>query len=156
MLHPANTLNSSDWQAEVGGYLGSNLHAIGWEAPRYDSRSGTVIITNRSDSGLTDTHGQQMDANGMLPLFTELGWSPGVISQWRVCLVHNTCAMFNMPLFIFPRCTLTSGSKDNWQFMTPLHKPMQIIRQSRGGQSHSMVWVLICAHSEHQHMISFS
>lgn len=101
--------------------------------PRHVSRSGTLIITNRSDAGLTDTHRQKMDANGMLSLFTELGGSPGVISQWRLCLVHNTCAMFNMPLLIFPRCTLTAESKDNWQFMTPLHKPFQIIGQSRGG-----------------------
>lgn len=156
MLPPADTLNSSvltGWSWRVFG-LQPSCHRL--RSPRYVSRSGTVIITNRSDSGLTDTHGQKMNANGMLPLFTELGWSPGVISQWRVCLVHNTCAMFNMPLLIFPRCTLTSGPKDNWQFMTPLHKPMQIISQSGGGQSHSMVWVLICAHSEHQHMISFS
>lgn len=100
--------------------------------PHQVSHSGMVIITNRSDVGVTDTHGQKMNANGALPLFTELGWSPGVISQWRVFLVHNTCAMFNMPLLIFPRCTLTSGSKDNWQFMTPLHKPLQIISQSMG------------------------
>lgn len=46
-----------------------------------------------------------------------------------VCLVHNRCAMFYMPLLIFPRPAVTSQSKDNWQFMIlPFH-----LMSRRGG-----------------------
>lgn len=46
-----------------------------------------------------------------------------------VCLVHNRCAMFYMPLLIFPRPAITSQSKDNWQFMILLFHLMS----QRGG-----------------------
>jgi len=52
-----------------------------------------------------------------------------------VCLVHNRCAVFYMPLLIFPRPAGASQSKDNWQFMILLFHLMSL-----GGRvsSHSM------------------
>lgn len=74
-----------------------------------------------------------------------------VISQQRLCLVYNKCAMFYMPLLIFPRSTLTSRSKDNWQFMTPL---FHLMSQRGGFQAtawpwprHTSVRVLTYAHA---------
>lgn len=57
----------------------------------------------------------------MLSLFTGLEQSPECYQPdgdfvWR----GNGCAVFYMPLLIFSRSTLTSLSKDNWQFTTPL------------------------------------
>lgn len=88
--------------------------------PRHTWQS-TPIITNTGNSQLTATHRQgKMNANGMLSLFTGLERSPSVISRQWLCLASNRCAVFYMPLLIFSRSTLTSLSKDNWQFMTPL------------------------------------
>lgn len=110
----------------------------------------TAIIINMGDTTLTATQGRKMSANGMLSLFTGLGPNPNVISQQRLCLVYNKCAMFYMPLLIFPRSTLTSQSKDNWQFMTPL---FHLMSQRGGFQAtawpwprHTRVCVCVCSH----------
>lgn len=52
-----------------------------------------------------------------------------------VCLVHNRCAMFYMPLLIFPRPAVMSQSKDNWQFMILLFHLM-----SRRGGFQATAW----------------
>ena len=63
-----------------------------------------------------------------------------------VCLVHNRCAMFYMPLLIFPRSAVTSQSKDNWQFMTLLFHLM-----SRRGGFQATAWPRLRHMHTHTH-----
>lgn len=74
-------------------------------------------------------------------------------ARQRLCLASNGCAVFYMPLLIFSRSTLTSPSKDNWQFMTRLFHLMSQMgkvaaagvvfkpQRSFGGETH------VCAHA---------
>lgn len=73
-----------------------------------------------------------------------------------VCLVHNRCAMFYMPLLIFPRPAVTSQSKDNWQFMILLFHLM-----SQRGGFQATAWprlrrTRVCAHTHTHNSHSFN